>query len=353
MKHHYMKITILAPAVLLAVTLASCGGGGSGSTLIAPYQNVVTNIPAPSAGYNSDETAVLTQLTDMRLGAGYLTPNKALNTAASNHVNFLISNNLLSPGYLTTLQSGGILGGHYENAAATNLTYYTGASPQDRAIAAGYNGTVEEVITFSAATTTGTDCVNSLGDSVYHVIDLISPFIDLGVSFQADSASSVNVCAIEMGVASTTLGQLPVSGPVVYPYNGLTNVLPTYYIQAEAPSPTTLVGAGPFGHPAVVSLYTWASPVLSSGNIVIHDFSISTGGGATLPAQVLANSGVTSTPITGPALTADNVIPRPGFVVLVPTSPLTPGTTYDISFSATVNGQSVNKTWSFTTGPQN
>jgi len=357
MKHYFKKITTLAPTVLLAATLASCGGGGgstTGSSLT--YQGIVTNIPTPPLTYTAEEVNVLNQLTLIRPGAGYLTPNTALDTAASNHVTYLISNSLLDastfPGYLTTTYNG-TLGGHYESTVlpnSSNSTGFYGATPQARATTAGYVGTVAEVITFGA--TDGANCVDLLGDSVYHVIGLISPFIDLGISFDAGGGGNSSACAIEIGVASNTLGQLPATAPVVYPYNGQTGVLPKFYNHAEDPVPANDL---PFaGHPVVVSLYTLASPTLSGSDIVINTFSITPNPGTALAVRVLAKTGVTSMPITGPALTVDNVIPGAGFVVLLPTTgPLDPNQLYDVSFSATVKGQAVSKTWSFTTGPAN
>jgi hypothetical protein len=53
-------------------------------------------------------------------------------------------------------------------------------------------------------------------------------------------------------------------------------------------------------------------------------------------------------------LTVDDVIPRAGFVVLLPTDPsLVVSKTYAVTFNATVKGQPVSKTWSFTTGAAN
>jgi hypothetical protein len=347
MKHHCKKIATLASTILLATILASCGGGGAVPAASLTYQDIVTTIPTPPATYTTDEANVLAQLTAIRQAAGYLTPNTDLDRAATNHVNFLITNNLLNssmnPGYLTTI-FGGILGGHYENST---LPGYTGASPQTRATAAGYAGTVSETMIFAAAD--GTNCVDLMGDSVYHVIDLISPFIDLGISFNAGGSGNSSACAIEMGVGNNTLGQLPASAPVVYPYDTQTSVLPKFYNQAEDPVPAPDL---PFaGHPIVVSLYMRASSTLNGNDIIIHTFSVtpSLGGGA-LAARVLANAGVTS---DGPPLSVDSIIPRPGFVVLLPTSPLNPSTMYNVSFNATVKGLAVSKTWSFTTGAAN
>jgi hypothetical protein len=344
MKAHYRTITTLA-ATLLVVTLASCGGSGvssSGSTG-SGYQGVVTNPPAVT--YPPGENLnVSNAVTAIRQGAGpgLFIQNTALDTAATSHASFLVNNNLLLPGYLNVLQAGSIYGAHFENSAFAG---FTGASPQLRATAAGYLGTVSEVMTFGAPT--GTACVDSLANSVYHLIALISPFIDVGISFNPGIGSG-SACAVLLGVGSNTLGQLPAS-PVFYPYNLQTGVPPNYYNSAEVPDPASDLTA-PLGHPVAVSLYTLANPVLNGGDIVINAFSITPSGGAALPVRVLANTGVTT---TGPALTVDNLIPRAGFVVLLPLAPLAASTLHNVSFSATVKGQLVSNNWSFTTGAAN
>jgi hypothetical protein len=341
MKTHCRKIAALAATLLLAATLASCGGGG-GSTSVAGvspgYQGVVTNPPAVT--YLGSNLEVSNAVTAIRQGAGpgLFVQNTALDTAASSHASFLVNNDLLQPGYLNVLQAGNIYGGHFENSA---LPGFTGASPQARATAAGYIGTVSEIMTFGAST--GTGCVDSLGNSVYHLIDLISPFIDVGISFNPGSGSG-SACAIVLGVASSTLGQLP-NNPVFYP-DGSNVVPPNYYNSAEVPDPASDL-TSPLGHPVAVSLYTLANPTLSGSDIVIHDFTITPNAGA---ARVLANTGVSS---DGPTLTVDSVIPRAGFVVLLPTAPLAASTLHNVSFSATVKGQLVNLNWSFTTGAAN
>jgi hypothetical protein len=355
MKSFFEGITILAIVVLAAAPLASCGGGGGGGSGIAPvvvtYEGLVSSVPA--VNYVSDNLLVSSQVTAIRKysGSGLIAQNTSLDTVASNHAHYLVINGLLSqPNYLTSLHNG-IYGGHYEEPTL-QLLGYTGASPQERATKAGYTGTVTELIIFGAAT--GTDCVNYLEDSVYHLIYLLSPIVDVGINFNPGNGSG-SVCAIELGLSSNTKGQLPATGnQMFYPYNGQSGVQPTYNPQTEVPTPPSLTTSSQAGHPVVVSLYTLATPSLSGSDIVINTFSIKPASGVvSLPAQVLAYTGVNVTAFGQNGINDGN-IPSAGIVALVPTSPLTPGTTYNVSFSANIQGQSsVNKTWSFTTGPQN
>lgn len=356
MKCQFKNIVTLAPTIFLTGMLASCGGNSGGNPVpIAPsYLGVITSVPDAnyaSAVSPADSLAVASQVTAIRQGsgAGLFAQNVALDIAASKHAAFLIENGLVSDAtYLTATQAGGILGGHYENSGAANTTNFAGTSPQARATAAGYGGSVVELMTFGAAD--GASCIASIENSVYHLIALISPFVDMGIGFNPGNGSG-SACAIELGVKSTTLGQLPATAPAVYPHDIQSGLPPVYYSLAEAPHPANIPATA--GHPVVASLYTLTNPTLSASDIQIEKFDISASqGGTPLSAIVLANTGVQSA-TGGPTLTADDVIPSAGFVVLVPTTPLSAGTLYYLSFSAKVKGQSVTKDWSFTTGSAN
>jgi uncharacterized protein YkwD len=351
-------IAWLVPAIALTATLTGCGGGGGGGAgtggntgggSTPSYQAPVASVPAPT--YTAaDSLAAASGVNAARSGsgAGLLAQNAALDTAATSHASFLVDNNLLTSAYLT-VKHGSITGGHYED---TTLAGSTGADPQTRATAAGYSGTVTELLSFGAAS--GADCIASISNSVYHLIDLLSSTMDIGLDFNAGNGSG-SVCVIELGTPGTTLGQLPTTAPVVYPGDNLTGVPPIYYATAEVPqipSASQTVGQT-MGHPVAVSLYTQANPTLAGTDIVIHGFALSTSsGGTALGAMILAENGVTS---DGPTLTADaNLnLTQAGYVVLVPTTQLTANTTYYVSFDATVKGAAVTKTWSFTTGAAN
>lgn len=351
MKPLFSKTASLFPVILLTTTLASCGGGGGGGNAEAPvpsFQGVVTSVPAVT--YTAENLAISNGIVAIRqVAGGLLAQNAALDTAAAKHAAFLVENNLVSNAtYLATPQTGGILGGHFEDSGASVMTNYTGASPQTRAAAAGYTGSVAEVMTFGSAD--GAACVASLENSVYHLIAMISPFIDIGVGFNAGTGSG-SACAIEFGVKSTTLGQLPVHA-TFYP-DGQINIAPTFYNQAEVPVPASDLPKA--GHPVVASLYTLANPSLAASDIVMHAFSITKHGETTAltNVRVLAKTGVTSDGANSPTLVVDDEIPAAGFVVLLPALPLEANTAYDLSFSATVKGISVTKDWSFTTGSAN
>lgn len=339
-----------ATALLACLLLAACGGGGGGAapapTPVASlsYQALVTSVSPFTYTNPSDNLTIATNLNTLRqnTGVGLLAQNSALDTAAKNHADYLVTNSLVNGTYLNTNFSG-TLGAHYEDQA-TYPTGFTGATPQARATAAGYAGSVVEVASFGAAT--GADCLTSFEDSVYHLADILSAAIDVGVDFANGGAG---VCMIELGTPSTTAGQLPASGTVtVYPYDTENSVPPTFYNQAENPVPAPdLLKAG---HPVAVSLYSLGGYTsLAASDIVLNTFTL-TQGATTITARILDSSAITT---TGPAVTPDSNLTKPGFIVLLPESPLSASTTYNVSFSATVKSTPVSKTWSFTTGAAN
>lgn len=88
---------------------------------------------------------------------------------------------------------------------------------------------------------------------------------------------------------------------------------------------------------------------MNASDIVLNTFTLDSLG-SPVSARVLAQSGVLS---SGATLTTDANISRPGILVLLPTAPLSANTLYTVTFSASVKGVAVTKTWSFTTGNMN
>jgi len=347
----------LTAAVAVAATFVPAATVATGSigTLLSTATaaaasaagNLIASVPTPS--YTNDNLVVFSQLNAIRLnaGAGLIVQNTSLDTAASSHTNYLVNNNLVSNvAYLNSTVSvggAGVLGGHYENPI---LSGYTASTPQTRATVAGFStgstGSVSELLSFGAAS--GVVCSASIENSVYHLVQLISPFINVGLSFNGNGP----VCDIELGISSSESGQFPSAGNwVSYPGNGQTGVSPKFYNQAESPVPAAdLLSAG---HPVVISLYNQSNRSLTGTQVVLHTFTL-TAAGSPVASRVLAQSGVTT---DGTTLTVDSNISGPGILVLLPTSPLNPNTVYNVTFSATANGVFVNKSWSFTTGSMN
>ncbi|NMM28254.1 MAG: hypothetical protein HHJ12_13445 [Glaciimonas sp.] len=342
----------LASAALV-LTLSACGGGGASAP--AP----VTPTPTPAnysallssvapASYAGEQASVLVRTNAIRLGAGagLLAQSAALDTAASKHAAFLVNNRLASnSAYLDALHEG-VLGGHYEDPTLPGVLGFSGKTPQARATAAAYAGTVSELVLLGAAS--GAECMASIENSVYHLARLFSPVVQVGLAFNAGNGSG-SVCVMELGVSGNTAGQLPGAGSVVtYPYAGQSAVLPTFYNRAETPTPVADLALA--GHPVLVSLYSLAAPSLQGSDIVIQRFALSRADGQPVSARLLAQAGVTS---SGPTLGIDANLAGAGTLFLVPGAPLAANTTYRVTFAATLKGQAVARDWSFTTGAAN
>ncbi len=339
--HISFKPLSLLCLTVIAASLSACGGGGGAAIPPPAYSSLIASVPASTYGAGENGSAFdLINAIRSRAGAGKLAQSSALDTAAKNHTGYFIQNSGLDHTYINSLHEG-VLGGHYEDPA--NPGFY-GKTAQERVTKAGYLGNVTELLSFGAASSV--DCVESLTNSVYHLAPIMSPrYADIGISFEMSSAFGT-VCAIELGLPGTTLGQLPAAGSLaIYPYAGQTAVVPTFYNQAEAPIPARDLERA--GHPVAVSLYSLAAPVLSGSDIVISGFSMMTNAGTPVAVRVLTKSGVIS---SGPALVVDDNIADVGVVFLLPTSPLAANTTYKVTFAAMLKGNAVTKDWSFTTG---
>jgi uncharacterized protein YkwD len=365
MKSSHHTATALAAAIL-TLSLAACGGGGGGSSngsgsggggggttpggTTISYSALVTSVAA--ANYAGDNAAVFSELNAARLASnsGLLAQNADLDSAAANHASFMVTNNLVSNFTYLGTNFSGTLGGHYETASynSASLSGFTGATPALRASYAGYKGSVMEEASYGAGS--GADCAASFLNSVYHLIDAMSPAEQIGIAFNPGTGSG-SACVIELGTPTSSLGQLAAtSGKTTYPANGQINIPTTYLSGSELPQVPVASSYAQMGQPIAISLYSIANSAPAAASIVISSFTLNEGsaGGTPVPATVLSAAGVTA---SGAAvvLTTDANLTLPGVLVLLPNAPLSSGTTYYVTFTATINGQAVTSSWSFTT----
>lgn len=343
--------------LVISLTLSACGGGAAPVTK-APDPVVTpptvpdpvppTPLPIPSNFSYSDPAlqSMFNALTVLRItaGAGPTIQKSPLDLAAKRHADYLVNNNLTSNGaYLYQPQENGQWGGHYESMV--NLGF-TGATPQVRANAAGYVGSVNELVVFGAKSTA--DCVASLDNSAYHLVHVLSPYVDMGIYFNAGNGGE-SACVVMLGVSTNSPGQFAaVDQYVRYPANTQLNLTTTFYNQAERPIPAPdLNGAG---RPVLFSFYNMSNKVLAAKDVVIHVFAMEDQLGNKVPVRILAFPGVQS---DGPVLVSDVNMGATGYVLALPMYPLQPNTIYKMTINATVTGKLVNQQWSFTTGHAN
>lgn len=360
-----MKTKLIA-ALAFSVLLVGCGGGGGGTssspgssnstttvastttTTVATYPGVVTSVPAPTYA-SADNINAFNLLNSLRsaTGVGEWAEDAHLDQAAQAHTSYIINNNLLSNVTYLTSPSEGL---HWEDST---LPGYTGSTPQLRAMAAGFGGSVGE--TANAGDPTGASCVHGLvEDTVYHRALLMSSATHVGLSF-ASNSSAQTICVVDFGIPTGEEGQLP-TNIVSYPYNGKTGVDTTFYVATETPNPAPDLTTA--GIPVMVSLYSQTTlPTITSSftasQVTITQFSMTVASsGAAVSSRILAATGVVGSGVT---VTSDTELASigAGYVFLLPIAPLQANTTYNVAFAATVNGISVSKNWSFQTGASN
>lgn len=354
--------TLLAAVTVAALT--ACGGGGGGetaspgsptspapstpSTPTSPSTpaNVVANegtlqtVAGPSAyapdSFEADIYATLNSVRHMA-GAGYMSQSAQLDVAATAHAK-----------YLETNQTGG----HEQDPSKPD--FYE-VSHYSRIAKAGFDaGYATEVIGGLSRNAKGSNCVFGLMNTVYHAAGLLSPTTNVGAGIGADGAG-VPRCVVKLAAKSTerNVQVAPAGSLVAYPYDGQKDVYETFFVGYELPRPpATLFPNMTAGTPVIVSMRNAdflnfeAAGTLST---VVTKFEIKDAQGNLVPAAILANPGITG---SGVKLNADSLLSA-GFAVLVPFSPLSPGVTYTVTFTATLKtgGAPLTKTWSFTTDP--
>lgn len=355
-----MKQLWMAFGLAISLTLSACGGGGGGAAPVKPTPDPVVPTPPvpdptpptptpPPPNFSYTDPALqslFNALTVLRTtaGAGEVIQRAPLDLAAKRHADYLVNNHLTANGaYLYATQENGQWGGHYESMSNNG---YSGATPQARADAAAYVGTVNELVVFGAKSTA--ECVTSIDNSAYHLVHVLSPYLDMGIYFNPGNGSE-SVCVVMLGVASNNPGQFAaVDQYVRYPANNQLSLSTTFYNQAERPIPAPDLPV--LGRPVLFSFYNMSNKVLAAKDVVLHAYTLEDSVGNKVPVRILAFSGVQS---DGPALVSDANLGAPGYVVALPTHPLQAKTTYKATISATVAGKLVNQQWSFTTGLAN
>ena len=307
--------------------LASCGGSSSTSTAViaASLQTAVT--PAYT---DADTLAAFNAINTFRnsLGLGYWSQNTLLDTAAANHMKYSV---LYDPTYMNDVE------------IATN-SGYTGAQAIDRAVSAGYqNSTSTAVAGEFYSTGTGANIISGIVNTIYHRSGLMAQTTrEVGIArndISVGAASASTHWWISHGRLDN--GQYNASNFTAnYPTNGQTGVPLTMSPEPQVPF-TDIV--------ATQNTTNVGSPicfVTSQGTkITVTSFTITPANG--------------SAALAARTLTIDNDVQKflaPHEAYLLPTAPLQPNTTYNVSFTGSsylaVYGvtTALSQTWSFTTG---
>jgi len=321
-----MKKWRLALASLLAsALLAACGGGGSGDGggNTTPVTGPVTSnpppvTPAPGAptltGSNATDGANWINYRRAQVGVAVLSRNTLIDAAAQGHSDYQRINNVI-----THDQTQGQPG-------------FTGLTVTERLVAANYPLQVlpwlaGEVIS-ATTNTTGFTQAEELITAIYHRYVIFDPgFRDMGVG-SATVSGGYTYCTADFA-ATGGYNSIGRGNIVTYPVANQTGVPVNFFSDTEAPDPVP--NQNQVGYP--ISVHADNN---SSDTVVVRSFTVAPRGGAALTTRLLSFDAGTNN-------TARNA------AAIIPLAPLAANTTYDVSFSGTVAGTAVTRSWSFTT----
>jgi uncharacterized protein YkwD len=342
----------LSVAVVSAFMLAACGSGGGSSaaaatTPAAGASTLASAVATPTYPPSSGPLAAFNTLNAYRLsmGVGEVAQAATLDTAAQAHA-----------AYVSTNLAAGTIAALTHNEVTTNPGYY-GLTPLSRAQTAGAPATewIGEDLGDSQLTdavSVGTDCVNRLLDSVYHLAGLTDPQTTVGIGFTpVTSQVGIAICNLDFGstasgtpeanaipsyggqqMASTSIAHVPLSNE--------TGV--AVQMAAETPNPAPDITSP--GRPLMVRVRADAA-----GDVLtVASFTLTDASGNIVNTRILIPSGA-QTGSSNSAVVDPNGLLGPGTVALLPLQPLTASTTYTATFSGARDGTPISATWTFTT----
>jgi uncharacterized protein YkwD len=309
----------IVAALLAALALAGCGVGSDGSS--------ATGSSGTSTGFSGQDASAPVLTNDVatdgfnwinyrrtQAGVGALARNSQIDHAAQAHSDYQRLNNQVS---------------HTEQSGKAG---FTGVTDVDRLQTAGYalvpQYAAGEII---AATTnnTGFFMAEELVTAIYHRFVMFEPlFRDMG---SGAARTSGNYVYFTTNLA-TTRGYgpgLPSHTIVTWPFDGQTGVQPNFQSDFEEPDPVPDINE--VGYP--ISVHANLTETIA---VQKQNFTVRPRGGNILATRLLLKGQDANTTMSSVAS-------------IVPLAPLAPKTTYDVSFSGTVGGTQVTKTWSFTT----
>lgn len=302
----------LLPALLCAL-LAACGGGGGDTSNSGPVITPPTQEPgAPTlTGNTATDGYHWINYRRAQVGLSTLARNGRIDVAAQGHSDYQRLNRTI-----THEQTEGLPG-------------FTGVTLKSRLLAAGYplgsSYSAGEVI---SATTSGSGFYQAeeLITAIYHRFVIFEPvFTEIGTGAASITGSYTYFTADFAALGS--LSGLGTGRLAIYPFANQSGVALNFFSDSEAPDPVP--DRNEVGYPVSVHA-DYGSTVL------VRSFTITPRGGTALATRLLSYASGTSNNSSSAA-------------AIVPLAPLRSATTYDVSFSGTVGGVDVTRSWSFST----
>jgi uncharacterized protein YkwD len=304
-----------AAALVTAWALVACGGGGGSDAPGAVTPPVpVTPVPsvpgAPQASGNIATDGVSwVNFRRSQTGLPVLTRASLIDLAAQRHSSYQQQNEV------THVQIAGKPG-------------FTGASLADRLRQSNYLSStffIGEVISASTSNS-GFYLAEELITAIYHRFVMFEPkFKEIGAGAVTNSTGytilTINFAANNgygPGVGPTNVATWPVNNQTHIPINFLSDF--------ESPDP--VANQNEVGYP--ISVHADADV-----SVAVTSFTVRPRGGTDLSVKLLSSTTDSHTPQSAASI--------------IPLTKLTEGTVYDVSFSGSVGGNPITKTWSFTT----
>lgn len=351
MKTNFKSTAAVAAIVVL---ISACGGGGGGSSPAAPVGtgqgggnttptgptgpvvtpgDLQTSVPAWTYGQSSEQAAYITALNNFRaqIGLGLLAQSAQLDTAAQNHLAYVLANDVNNGGTVNMSAVDPASGRNFFHIENASNQLFTGVQELDRAKSAGYAGTfVGEEGMFGGGK--GAELAfSSVTSTIYHRAGLMYQGIrDFGIAVGNDKSQTF---VIEMGYGKPQSNASDFLG--VYPADKQVSVGLSTGVELPNPFPELSTNNDDFptktGYPVSVV-------VKEGSRLEALSFTITEAG--------------TNTPLVARLLTSDsdpNHYLAPNVAFLVASAPLKSSTAYKVAFSGRVNNNLISKTWTFST----
>jgi uncharacterized protein YkwD len=327
------------PALLASLLLTACGGGSNsntaadssanGSVTAAPQGATTTTTTATGTAESGAPVATGSTANDgynwfnfrrQQIGLSPFTRNARIDVAAQGHSNYQKTNNVIS---------------HEQTVGQPG---FTGRYVNDRLVGAGYalpadNYAYGEVIS-STSDTSGFKAAEDLIAAIYHRFLIFEPMFKEAGSGAATVPNGLTYFTTNFATLGLN-GGLQGGNVVIYPFSNQQRVPVNFFSDNESPDP-------------VPSRNEVGYPISVHANIVstvrVQSFTVRPRGGSVLPVQLLV--GVANQQVPGQV--ADPHTPTSA-ASIIPLAKLSANTTYDVQFTGSVDGASVNRNWSFTT----
>lgn len=347
------KPSAFSLSLILALGLVACGGGGDSPAPTSVLPTVTLPIPPSSYLAGSAELAAYTVLQQARAlcDFGVLKQDTRLDAASLNHARYLTS---------VSLASGTSVLSHYEDI--TTDPYYTGYYPWDRTSYTGYGTQVAEILVgtwwdydinypslvIPTMEQRGTESMRSLLNTVYHLSGAMFEGADVGFGVDIQTVSTSATARREeyrfgsLNGYETATFALGAGQVATYPCQGSSNIPTKFEPASENPNPfvdSVYVNAV-VGPPIYLKVDQGQVLTVSATSKIVSQ------NGYQVPFSVLTNANDPNRDLNNRPYIGLNE------VFVVPTVPLNPYTTYQVTLYGTIDKVAFTRSFAMSTGSQ-